>query len=474
VTHDPNLERTILGAYMLDPSLALRSQLEQNHWQADRHRALFELLRSRPWEDGVEIQMYASERPALASDLGGIAYLSQHAEHCTAPAGVARYERELLERHRRRALAQAAAEAQAQSYDGMAALEVVTTLRRTLDEVEATGSDAVSTPVDCAVMVSRELEEEAAGDRLPYIRTGWGEWDRRWVGIPSEGVILLLARSGMGKTSVINSMAVAMAAAGNRVHVHGTETSAGKRARAIIFGMAGVSPRMWGLLVHKRATGEASARDLEDLDGAHVRLLQAADEYGRLPLHLTGSGLSCERVCAEARRQHRNGCACLFVDYVQDFPFSKGIEGKRTSQIVHHSRMIKDLSAELRMPVVQAAQVSGEKEGLPQKGQVVPQMWDAQWASGLHQDAEEVYAINRGDYWHQRLIDISGREPDGFDESRWGELGYIGLTARKRREGALGHMSLEWTAERRWVGPVWRLEPVAQQRAWNETAEDWR
>ncbi len=205
----------------------------------------------------------------------------------------------------------------------------------------------------------------------------------------------------------------------------------------------------------KHAEGSATREQLDALRECHRLLLWAADVRSQLPIHVTGSGLSCERVCAEIRTQSRKGMAAAFIDYIQDFPFSRGVEAKRTAQVVHHSRMVKDLSAEIRKPLVQAAQVSGEKEGVPAKGAVVPQMWDAQWASGLHQDAEEVYAINRGDYWEQRLTDVDGQVSSMFTQERFGELGVIDIHARKRREGSLGHVALDWDGPRRWVGPVY-------------------
>jgi len=478
MSHDPSPERTVLGAYLLQPTLARRSLLEPEHFAKERHRALYELLRDREWSDQLEVVFWLGDHPQSAKACGGIAYVQQHADGVSSTEGVAHYEGLLVEAHRRRLLAQAAVAAQTQSYDGVDSLDVASNLRQTLDEIDACASDVVVSPDEAARVVMEDVDGEASGDRVSYLATGWADWDREWVGIPSEGVILFLARSGMGKTSLVNSMAVAMARSGMRVHIHGTETSAKKRARAIVFGMSGISPRAWGLLTRLHSEGSASPQQIRDLGTCRERLQEASEAFARLPLHLTGSGLSCERVCAEARRQHRLGCRCLFVDYIQDFPFSKGLKQDRTPQVVHHSRLLKNLSAELYLPVVEAAQVSGEKEGMPRKGAVVPQMWDAQWASGLHQDAEEVYAINRADYWHQRLTDIHGAEPQDFDESRWGELGVLGITARKRRECGLGHIALAWDGPRRWVGPTWsdyRHQDLARApQHWHETDAEWR
>jgi len=462
-------ERQALGVYLLSPELAQASILTEDHFEAERHRALFVLLKSKAWTDGQELFVHLSEKPRVAEKVGGLPYAMSHMDEAPSTQNVGTYEDALKRKRARSLLAAAAVEAQALSFDGAEPFELVKAVRDRLDAIDIDRRGVVVSATEGAQDVADDLEEEVRGERVPYMTTGWREWDTRWVGIPSEGVLLFLARSGMGKTSLVNSLAVAMAMSGHKVHIHGTETSANKRNRAIIFGIAGISPRQWGHLTLRHSEGRCNGEQLATLRECHRRLLAAADIRAGLPITVTGSGLSCERLCSEVRNQARKGLAVAFVDYVQDFPFSSGIEGKRTSQIVHHSRMLKDLSAEIRKPLVAAAQVSGEKEGIPSKGQVVPQMWDAQWASGLHQDAEEVYAINRGDYWEQRLTDVDGNVSAMFSEDRFGQVGVIDIHARKRREGSLGHLALDWDGPRRWVGPV--FEEMERKRAINNTPQ---
>lgn len=485
-------ERVLLGVYLTDPALAKLSPLEAQHFRHERHGALYDLIRQDEWQEGarsasvLEMALWLGDRPKLASGLGGIAYVMQHADYCVTTKNAEHYERLVIERYRRRKLATVAMAMHDQQKQGLDADNVAQEARRELDALDESAASVVMGPGEGARAVLYRAQAQYAGRAVSYILTGWREWDEKFGGLPSEGVILFLARSGMGKTSLINSLAVSMASTGLRVHVHGTETSAEKRNEAIMYGMASVDMRYCMQLGTTKAIRGLQPHKMEDYEGMHGRIASAAHDRAELPLWVSGSNLSVERVAQEIRRQHHHGLRVAFIDYVQDFPPSriKGLKGDKLSQSPHASGVLKNLSAELRIPIVVAAQVSNEKDGLPRAGQVVPQMWDAQWSSTLHQDAEEVYAINRGDYWWQRSG--SKRDIDGnpeHDESRWGPIGVMEIHARKRRVGELDKIEMDWSGPLRWVGPRWPLNapPARQQRAfpkpapsWNENEHEWR
>ncbi|MDI7269777.1 MAG: hypothetical protein QME96_17445, partial [Myxococcota bacterium] len=60
-----------------------------------------------------------------------------------------------------------------------------------------------------AERVWEKQDERLRTGRTLYLPTGWPEWDdsEDWQGWSSEGVTYVLARSGMGKTSFLNSTA---------------------------------------------------------------------------------------------------------------------------------------------------------------------------------------------------------------------------------------------------------------------------
>ena len=323
-------ERQALGVYLLSPELAQASILTEDHFEAERHRELFVLLKSKAWTDGQELFLHLSEKPRVAEKVGGLPYAMSHMDEAPSTQNVGTYEDALKRKRARSLLAAAAVEAQALSFDGAEPFELVKAVRDRLDAIDIDRRGVVVSATEGAQDVADDLEEEVRGERVPYMTTGWREWDTRWVGIPSEGVLLFLARSGMGKTSLVNSLAVAMAMSGHKVHIHGTETSANKRNRAIIFGIAGISPRQWGHLTLRHSEGRCNGEQLATLRECHRRLLAAADIRAGLPITVTGSGLSCERLCSEVRNQARKGLAVAFVDVTDpDRPGMAAVNGDR-------------------------------------------------------------------------------------------------------------------------------------------------
>lgn len=310
-------------------------------------------------------------------------------------------------------------------------------LEATLVEARRDTEDAA----DVAFRVHQELA--AAFERPAYIATGIERWDTSedFTGLSCEGVTLILGASGMGKTSVLNRLALGMCATGTPVYLHGTETSTERRWKDLVLGLAGTN-------VRALARMHSEGRDHE-LATTEYRLDEWTAAASRLGLTLSGAGLTVEQVCMRARDLHRRGrCAAIVVDYLQDFSPSRapGLTSEQSAQVRHASRVLKDLAAELRIPVVVGAQVSGEKEGPKQDPR--PQMWDAQWSSGAHQDAEEVYALFRGDYYRDRKIQVS---PPGVPDA-------IEVIARKRRTGKLSTLVLPFHGPSKWVGEPLRLD----------------
>lgn len=483
-----DLERALLGAMLWDPQLAKISRLEPTHWSRERHALCYEALRGGEWEvglrevNGTAFVYWIAEEPRLQllSKCGGLAYVTRHMEHAISTQNPEYYETAILERYKRRRLVEMANTVADQQRTGVDVSAIVSDTRREIDRIDRDGDGSATGPSRGSEELLEDVGAESRGESVSFLRTGMEIWDRKWLGLPSEGMILMLARSGMGKTSLLNSLGVSLAGHGHRVLLHGTETSSRSRNRVITFGMSGVDPRAWGRLTVKKAEEGLSPREEETLSSYHARLIAGAHDRSQLPLYITGSGMTVERLAAEIRREHHRGLSVAVVDYVQNFPRSKakGLGSDKTEQVMHCSSVITELSAELHIPIIVAAQVSGEKAGLPAKGAVIPQMWDAQWASSLHQDAEEVHAINRGDYWEQRLDE--DRSGAGFDENFWGSRETMSVTARKRRMGPPGEaIDLGWYGPLRWVGPLWDVLPApmvdrtrSQPASWHDPREN--
>ena len=157
----------------------------------------------------------------------------------------------------------------------------------------------------------------------------------------------------------------------------------------------------------------------------------------------------------EIRQYHRQGKATIaFLDYLQDFGRSPDIPPDPSSQTMHASKTLKDLSAQLGIAVICGCQRTGEQElnarlaeatdrTLPALlGRLVPTQ--VQWTSKAKQDAEEVFSLYRRDYYADLCPDIAHMLP--------GSQGSIDIVARKRRAGPLNRWSVSFHGPTKWVG----------------------
>jgi replicative DNA helicase len=297
-------------------------------------------------------------------------------------------------------------------------------------------------------VVRARVNRESIGDFVGRLDSGLPQWDddADFCGLTREGMTLILAQSGVGKTSLLNCLGMGRARVGGLPYVHGTETTVKRRLRDMAFSLGGVDQRLWThmsrLFRNGQLTDDTHMTVLFDDWG--IKLRETMDWLGQSGLQATGAGLTVDAVCARARSLKRQGkCDSVFVDYLQDLTAVPSVGHNRMDQVNYASRRLKDLAAELEIPVVVAAQVSGEKNG--PGADPKPQMWDTQWSSQVHQDSEEVLALYRDDLFRDRIKDWKPK----------GKSGCMEIIARKRRVGRLTTLELAFDGPAKWVGKRW-------------------
>ncbi len=296
-----------------------------------------------------------------------------------------------------------------------------------LDLVERPQSTMVD---DVAGIVHEEADAILSNKRLFY-PTGLPEWDVRFGGLSNEGVTLLIGVSGHGKTTTLNRLYFGMSAGGFGVYLHGTETSREQRLRDIIYSAASVNQ------VEARTATQAQK------EAAIRRLNLAGEMVAGFTGTVTGSGLELEEICANIRAGVMAGrIEVAMVDYLQDIPCPARFANAKMEWVGHCSQTLKDLSAELQIPILVGAQA--QKPQLKEaKVNPRPGMFSVQWASKAAQDAEEVYTL----YYN-----------DAF-KAEWGEAwnviaipGHIEIIKRKARRTKLGYVEVPFHGDIRWLG----------------------
>jgi len=443
-----DLDRQMVAALSAWPELIDTLGVEAEDLRTDGNRALLQLMQLRRRAGlnvdpaGLDHAIYdgrqRGQRTAAGFDPRDLWNLwewvppSRHSVHSILG--------DLREHRQRREAKQASLDMQDAVRRGDDAAEIAQQMHASATRLTQLQRSSMESVEAVAIGVLDEVERELSGERAVYIRTGVAEWDddQDFGGLSAEGVTLFIAASGMGKTSLLNRFAIGLAATGTPVYLHGTETSPSRRVRDLANSLAGISARAWSV-----AQARGKDRWLEE----QATLLRRALRFvAELPLSVSGAGLTVEKVVGKARALHKEGrCGVVIVDYLQDFSRSRDLDAARGAQVDHYSATLKELAADLRVPVVVGAQVSGEKAGVAKGTKAptpIPQMWDTQWSSKAHQDAEEIYALYRDDYYVERI--------EGW--TRKGAPNEIEVHARKRRDGCIGKLRLDFVLPGKWVG----------------------
>ncbi len=464
---DPSADRTeqaILGYAIFYGNMddLLAADVEVDDFRAGWHRSLW-LLMLDSHSRGLPVQLAALAdmvtdwtpyRPPNYPEETASLYVELLRGLGPVPADLVRYVRLLKMFRGKREVKQALAQSAQRIADGE---DVETVTADTYVRLSA-AQESYNPTVETTEVINRrlydKLHDEAEGKAIQRIRTGLYEWDEEeaWQGISARGMTLIIAASSVGKSSVIMRLAFGVAAGGLPVMVHCTESGRDEYLEDVNFALSRSNASRWEWVCRRLRELGPGEGSLSRERLATLRSVESAiDKTDVLPMVVSGAGKTVENICAKATKHHRAGeCGCLFVDYLQDIPDSTGPglrRGDRVQQVGHKSNMLKELAAKLKIPVLVGAQASGEKP----RGAFVPNIYDVQWSSTAHQDAEEVYALFRPAYYMGRdvLVPPDLAAPPGSD----GE--YFDIVTRKRRRGSLGKIRVPFDPPTRWVGGPW-------------------
>ncbi|CCF83460.1 DnaB-like helicase C-terminal domain-containing protein [Nitrolancea hollandica] len=229
-------------------------------------------------------------------------------------------------------------------------------------------------------------------EKTPGLSTGFDTLDYYTLGLQPGEVTILAARPGIGKTSL--AMQIATNIAQDLFVINDTT---GENPGQVLY----FSPEMstWSLAL--RMTCQWSGINSMDFRRGQVteeqmaRWHNAREALKALDPHLRirgGTSMDVVDVVATVQDAHRHGppVAAVFIDYLTRLDYS----GNNNTYVkaTEVSRRLKNLSNELRIPIVALAQF-----GRPEKGKEdePPTMFDLRDSGNIEQDADNVWILHR-------------------------------------------------------------------------------
>jgi replicative DNA helicase len=230
-----------------------------------------------------------------------------------------------------------------------------------------------------------QLEALQDGEATRYgIPTGYADLDKLLGGFQRTDLIILAARTSVGKTSFALNLAVNAAVKHHAtVAVFSLEMSAEQLASRLLSMESGVdSPRI--------RSAHLNEQESRKLDAAMNHLARApiwVDDTPSIPIMELRS--KARRLAAE------HNLDMIVVDYLQ-LVASEGSES-RVQELGQISRALKALARELRVPVIALSQLSRAVE---QRTPHIPQLSDLRESGALEQDADVVLFIYRDEKYN--------------------------------------------------------------------------
>jgi replicative DNA helicase len=226
-------------------------------------------------------------------------------------------------------------------------------------------------------------------DRIGYLRehqgeligvpTGFIDLDRLLGGLQKSDMVIVAARPGMGKTSLVLSVAL---------------NAARKHQRVAIFSLEMAAEQIVARLISAETRLDSQRLRLGNLDEDEWALFtQATARLADLHIFIDDTpSISPLQLRTKCRRLYAEyGLDLVIVDYVQ-LMTGEGRSENRVQEVSYISRAVKALARELNVPVISVAQLSRSVE---QRQDKRPLLSDLRESGSLEQDADVVMFIHR-------------------------------------------------------------------------------
>lgn len=383
-------EQAVLGGLMLAPdALDIVGDLTEEDFYRRDHRLIWRAIKhcakkGRPI-DAVTLGEWF-EKQGMAEQVAGGAYLVELASTTPSAANIRAYADIVLDKSLLRRVIEVGTDAVNSGFqpDGRETLDIVGELQTRVGRLLEMQPCELEPTAPIMQRVFDHLQELYAGTGTAVVGlpTGLEELDDLIGGLGPGDLIILAARPGMGKTTLAQNIAEAVALKRKkRVAVFSFEMQPeqiGSRMLASVGDIDGARLR----------TGQ-----LDDADWANVtsamRTLRAA------PIMLSRPRTArVEHVTAQVRRQHaKDPFSLVIIDYLQ---LMQTAGDNRAQGIGDITRALKLMAGELGIPVILLSQLNRDLEKRPDKR---PQMADLRDSGAIEQDADVILFIYRDDYY---------------------------------------------------------------------------
>ena len=393
-----NFEHQIIGCLFEQPGLAKTLQVQADHFEGFAEREIFKGLISiistglepDPVLVAEEIEQKTARNllPQIVDTLN---------ETSWSVANVTAYQDILLRRHRHNQQVKLAGDFYRASQAGdEAALSDLLKSMRDIDQPQV----SYSSLKDLLPSVMAEIDDIHHGAGPQGINTGVTKLDAKTGGLQPTDLIIIAARTSVGKTAFMMNIAA------NLGEIPGGVISGEQAANQIIQRVLAKESRV---SAQDMRTGDLDQDGLDSLVNTSVRIMDRPLFIADIPRP------TIEVVEATARQMHyEKGIQILFVDYLQ--LIKNTAYPDRRLQVDDISKRLKAIALDLHVPVVCLAQLNRDAVDR------APKISDLKESGAIEEDADQIILLSRDEETNKLWIDVqkhrngeTGSFPCGWD-----------------------------------------------------------
>lgn len=385
---DLEAEQAVLGACLLDAAAAdeCLAILRPEAFYREGHRRIWRCMaRLRGDRRGLDV-LTVSDALQAAGDLeaaGGVVYLSDLTAAVPSTANAPEYAQSVAEAHVRRELVRAARDAAETAADAGRNIAEVreAVLGRVARAAESTAAaERPATLADVVAAAYVHVGDVHEGSESAGIGTGIGALDRVLGGLRRGELVVLGGRPSVGKSSLAQEIATAVAATGGPVLFASAEMPRRTIGLRALASEAGVDGR------RLRGSPRMDEADWSRL-GRAVTALQAVGQR----LWIDDRSRTVPDIVAQARRLHAESpLALVVIDHLQHLRSPRDSEN-RNQAIGAMATACKDLATGCNCAVLALSQLNRQAPSQDRR----PRLHDLRESGAIEQVADVVLLLHR-------------------------------------------------------------------------------
>ncbi len=396
--HNQEAEEAVLGSLLIDQEAILRvaSFLLPEHFYVIKHQWVYEAMKTlQEKHDPIDLVTLSAQLDAEGKldEIGGEGFIAQLTNSVPTALNVEAYARAVEQNAVRRKMIGAAGDVARLAYDQTLPIQsVIEKSEAAIFNVSEGHGESQMVPIKKAVSDYFERIEylHEHKDEPLGIPTGYNDLDKLTGGLNRGELIIIAARPGVGKTSLMLNLAQNAALRHRqRVAVFMLEMGNEQIVRRFVAGETGIDSQ------------RLRRGDLRDEEwGALTRVSM---QMAEITMFLDDSpSLTPLDLRVKARRIYQeHGLDLIIVDYLQlmqgENSSGKGMDN-RVQEISYISRALKQIARELKVPTDRRfSQLSRLVE---QRSDKRPMLSDLRESGSIEQDADIVMFIYRDEIYN--------------------------------------------------------------------------